>query len=50
MAEVLIVEDDPMLAIDLRYELEHLGYRVSALAENAEEAMMAFTEYARTWW
>jgi PAS domain S-box-containing protein len=45
MAEVLIVEDDPMLAIDLRHELEHLGYRVSALAESAEEAMIAFTEY-----
>jgi len=45
MAEVLIVEDDPLLAIDLRHELEQLGYRVSALAESAEEAMIAFTEY-----
>jgi PAS domain S-box-containing protein len=45
MAEVLIVEDDPLLAIDLRHELEQLGYRVTALAESAEEAMIAFTEY-----
>lgn len=34
-----------MLALDLGHELEHLGYRVSALAESAEEAMIAFTEY-----
>jgi len=45
MAEVVIVEDDPLLAIDLRHELEHLGYQVSALAESSEEAMIAFTEY-----
>lgn len=45
MTEVLIVEDDPLLALDLGHELEQLGYRVSALAESAEEAMIAFTEY-----
>jgi PAS domain S-box-containing protein len=45
MTEVLVVEDDPLLALDLGHELEQLGYRVCALAESAEEAMIAFTEY-----
>lgn len=45
MTEILVVEDDPLLALDLGHELEQLGYRVSALAESAEEAMIAFAEY-----
>ena len=45
MAEVLIVEDDPLLALDLSHEVEQLGYRVTAMAESAEEAMIAFQEY-----
>lgn len=34
MFEVLIVEDDPLLALDLRHEVEQLGYQVIALAES----------------
>ena len=45
MFEVLIVEDDPLLALDLRHEVEQLGYRVVALAESSEEAMIAHMEY-----
>src|ERR1700679_894946 len=45
MAEVLIVEDDPLLALDLGHEVEQLGYQVVALAESADEAMIAYMEY-----
>ena len=43
-AKVLIVEDDPMLALDLRYEVELLGYEVVGLAESADEALIASEE------
>jgi PAS domain S-box-containing protein len=45
MAEVLIVEDDPLLALDLGHEVEQLGYRVIGMAESADEAMIAYMEY-----
>lgn len=44
MAEVLIVEDDPLLALDLGHEVERLGYRVVGMAESADEAMIAYME------
>jgi PAS domain S-box-containing protein len=44
MARILIVEDDPLLAIDLRYEVELLGHEVVGLAESADEALIASEE------
>lgn len=43
-AKILIVEDDPMLALDLRYEVELLGYEVVGLVESADEALVASEE------
>jgi PAS domain S-box-containing protein len=40
-AKVLIVEDDPMLALDLRHEVEGLGFEVMGMAESADEAILA---------
>lgn len=45
MTEVLIVEDDPLLALDLEHEVEQLGYRVIGMAQSADEAMIAYQEY-----
>jgi PAS domain S-box-containing protein len=44
MARILIVEDDPLLALDLRYEVELLGHEVVGLAESADEALIASEE------
>jgi PAS domain S-box-containing protein len=38
---VLIVEDEPIVALDLKQELEQLGCDVVGVAESAEEAMTA---------
>jgi DNA-binding NarL/FixJ family response regulator len=38
---VLIVEDEPIVALDLKQELEQLGCDVVGVAESAEEAMAA---------
>jgi PAS domain S-box-containing protein len=46
MARILIVEDDPLLALDLRYEAELLGHEVVGLAESADEALIASEENA----
>ncbi|MFH0823546.1 MAG: response regulator [Pseudomonadota bacterium] len=37
--QVLIVEDEPLLAMDLVGALEHLGYRVAGVVDKAEEAV-----------
>jgi DNA-binding NarL/FixJ family response regulator len=37
--KLLIVEDDPMVAKDLQYQVERLGCEVVGLSESAEEAM-----------
>jgi PAS domain S-box-containing protein len=37
--KILIVEDDSMVARDLQYEVEKLGYEVVGIGESAEEAM-----------
>jgi PAS domain S-box-containing protein len=37
--KILIVEDDAMIAGDLQYEVERLGYEVVGIGESAEEAM-----------
>jgi len=36
---ILIVEDEPIVALDLKQELELLGYEVVGVAESAEEAL-----------
>jgi CheY-like chemotaxis protein len=38
-AQVLIVEDERIIALDLRRRLTHLGYAVVAMAGSAAEAM-----------
>jgi CheY-like chemotaxis protein len=37
--KLLIVEDEPIVAMDLRQELSDLGYEVIGLAESADEAL-----------
>jgi len=44
MAKILIVEDDPLLALDLQHEVELLGHEVVGLAESADEALIASEE------
>jgi PAS domain S-box-containing protein len=44
MAKILIVEDDPLSALDLRHEVERLGYDVVGMAESADEALIASEE------
>ncbi|WP_420239679.1 response regulator [Telmatobacter bradus] len=39
--KILIVEDEPIVAMDLRQQMEEAGYQVVGIAENAEEALMA---------
>jgi DNA-binding response OmpR family regulator len=43
-AKVLIVEDDPLSARDLRSEVKGLGFEVAGLAESANEALSAAYE------
>ena len=38
---ILIVEDEPIVALDLQQEVEQLGLNVVGLAESADEALMA---------
>ncbi len=40
-ARVLLVEDEPLVALDLRYELEDAGATVTAVARSVPEAMAA---------
>jgi PAS domain S-box-containing protein len=39
--KLLIVEDEPIVALDLKQELEQLGCEVVGVAESADEAMVA---------
>jgi|HubBroStandDraft_5_1064220.scaffolds.fasta_scaffold05894_3 CheY-like chemotaxis protein len=41
---ILIVEDEPIVALDLQQELEQFGCEVVALAQSADEALMAVEE------
>ena len=43
--KVLIVEDEPIVALDLQQELEQFGCEVVALAQSADEALMAAEEF-----
>jgi PAS domain S-box-containing protein len=40
-AKLLIVEDEPIVALDLQQEVEQLGCEVVGLAESADEALVA---------
>jgi signal transduction histidine kinase len=44
-ASVLIVEDESIIALDIRTSLESSGYRVVAIAANAEDAIARVTEF-----
>ena len=41
---ILIVEDEPIVAMDLRQQIEEMGYQVTGIAETADEALMAAEE------
>jgi PAS domain S-box-containing protein len=43
--KVLIVEDEPIVALDLQQELEDFGCEIVALAQSADEALIAAEEY-----
>jgi CheY-like chemotaxis protein len=43
--KVLIVEDEPIVALDLQQELEQFGCEVVALAQSADEALIAAEEF-----
>jgi PAS domain S-box-containing protein len=43
-AKLLIVEDEPLVALDLQQEVEQFGHEVVGLAESADEALMAVEE------
>ena len=36
---IMIVEDEAIIAMDLRRRLERLGYEITAIADNAEDAL-----------
>lgn len=38
--KILIVEDEPIIALDLQEELEQFGWSVTGIAESADEALM----------
>ncbi|MGD0630951.1 MAG: response regulator [Terracidiphilus sp.] len=38
--KILIVEDEPIIALDLQQELEQFGWSVTGIAESADEALM----------
>ncbi len=39
MATILIVEDEPIIAQDIQYNLRHLGYSVIGIAHDSESAL-----------
>jgi len=43
--KILIVEDEPIVALDLQQELEQFGCEVIALAQSADEALIAVEEF-----
>ncbi len=44
MVQVLIVEDEVIVSMDLRYKLESLGYSVPAEIRSGEEAVVAASQ------
>ncbi len=45
MVKILVVEDEKVVARDLRNSLEAVGYQVPALASNSEQALAAIAEH-----
>jgi signal transduction histidine kinase len=45
MVKILVVEDEKVVARDLRNSLEAIGYQVPALASNSEQALAAIAEH-----
>lgn len=43
-AAILIVEDEAIVALDLKLSLEELGYEVTGVASSGEQALRAFDE------
>ncbi len=41
MTKILIVEDEPVIASDIEMTLEELGYEVTAVVDNAEDALLS---------
>jgi len=39
--KILIVEDEPIVALDLQQEINQMGYEVVGVAESADEALLA---------
>ncbi len=39
IGRILVVEDEKIIQLDLRYQLEHLGYVVVGVASSGEEAI-----------
>ena len=46
LGKLLIVEDEPIIALDLQQEFEELGCEVTGLAESADSALMSVEENA----
>ncbi|MBD2036743.1 response regulator [Leptolyngbya sp. FACHB-321] len=44
-AKILVVEDEPIIALDLQQQLTKLGYTVVAIADCAEQALAAAARY-----
>ncbi|HEY9126432.1 MAG TPA: response regulator, partial [Acidobacteriaceae bacterium] len=42
--KILVVEDEPVVALDLQQEVEQLGLTVVGLAESADEALLIAEE------
>lgn len=45
LGKILIVEDEPIVALDLEQELEQFGCEIVALAQSADEALIAAEEF-----
>jgi len=40
MKEILIVEDENIIALDLKHRLQKMGYEILNIASSGEEAML----------
>jgi signal transduction histidine kinase len=43
--KILVVEDEPVIALDIKQRLTHLGYQVVAIADCAEAALAAVAQH-----
>ncbi len=43
-SKILIVEDEPIIASDIEMTLEDLGYEITSIEDNAEDALKSITE------